>query len=67
VTFGEAAVWIGLAVICMVGNLAGGYWLGRDVFGHNSDTPFRARLIAHAVATAVIAVLLFASVLLPSE
>lgn len=53
-SFREVAAWLVVALVCMVGNLAGGYWLGRDFFGHDSDTPFATRLIAHACATALI-------------
>lgn len=61
-SLGECAAWLVVACVCMVGNLAGGYWLGRDVFGHDSDTPFATRLIAHACATALIVVALFLAV-----
>ena len=64
-SLGEIAAWIVIALACMAGNLAGGYWLGRDVFGHNSDTPFRTRLLAHGAATLAIVLLLLIAVLAP--
>ena len=61
-SLGEVAAWLVVALACMADNLAGVYWLGRDFFGHDSDTPFATRLIAHGCATALIFVALLLAV-----